>query len=80
MYISPGYDPAVLDITVIVKSGITLAILTLPKTFSKAPTSCPSDLLTATFLAFLYSPDGSNLSSRSLFILDLRKVFLASAI
>ena len=48
--------------------------------FSKEPTSAPSDLLTDTFIASLYSPDGTILESKSLFILDFIKLFLASAI
>ena len=37
----------------------------LPKAFSKAPTSSPSDLLTCILNPSLYSPEGSNLLSRS---------------
>ena len=51
-------------------------ILTLPFMFSNAPTSAPSDLLTPIFLPSLYSPLGISLASKSLFILDLTKVFL----
>ena len=55
-------------------------IAVFPITFSNAPTSLSSDSETATFKAFLYSLDGINLSSKSLFILDARKEFLTSAI
>ena len=50
-------------------------IFLLPKMFSKEPTFDPSDLLTCTFLASLYSPLGTNLASRSLFSLLLIKEF-----
>ena len=56
-----------------IKPGNTLMF---PLTFSKAPTSAPSDLLMFIFLPSLYSPLGINLASKSLFILDLTKVFL----
>ena len=51
----------------------------LPTAFSKAPTSSPSDLLTCILRPSLYSPGGNSLESRSLFILDLMKAFLTSA-
>ena len=52
----------------------------LPKTFSNEPILSDSDLPTDIFCASLYSPLGISLLSRSLFILDLRKLFLISAI
>ncbi len=55
------------------------AIKELPSIFSSEPTSLSSDLPTDIFRASLYSPLGNILSSRSLFILDFKKVFLASA-
>ena len=59
---------------------LQFVIKLLPKIFSKAPTSSPSDLLICTFSAFLYSPLDNNLSSKSLFILDLTKLFFISDI
>ena len=61
------------------------AIFSLPKTFWIVPTfpsaePSPWDLFIETLTASLYSPLGTNLSSRSLFILDFRKLFLTSAI
>ena len=52
----------------------------LPSMASNEPTSSLSDLATCKFNASLYSLFGINLSSKSLFILDLMKLFLASAI
>jgi len=61
-------------------NSLKLTAKVFPNAFSKAPTSSPSDLLTCIFCPSLYSPDGSNLLSRSLFILDFIKAFLTSAI
>ena len=61
------------------------AIRVFPKTVWIVPTfpselPSPWDLFIETFNASLYSPLGNNLSSRSLFILDLIKLFLTCAI
>ena len=50
------------------------------KIFSNAPTSLSSELDTAIFKASLYSLLGISLSSKSLFILDAKKLFFTSAI
>jgi hypothetical protein len=42
-------------------AGNVKLVSLLPKTFSNSPTSGPSDLLTCTFLASLYSPFGIKL-------------------
>ena len=62
-----------------VRAKLVAVISTLPKTVSKAPISSLSDLPTDIFSPSLYSPLGISLSFRSLFILDLRKLFFISA-
>ena len=83
MYIVLSSSLAIVPMLIKLFSSVNVEKLTtksLPKTFSKEPTLDPSDLLTWAFTAFLYSPDGTNLASRSLFILDFIKAFLTSPI
>ena len=54
--------------------------LLLPNMFSITPTLELSEVETSTFIASLYCPFGTNLSSRSLFILPPVKLFLTSGI
>jgi glycosyltransferase involved in cell wall biosynthesis len=66
----------------ITKGGVSndISSLELPNIACNAPTSLLSDLPTCIFKASIYSPLGISLSSRSLFILDDKNVFLISAI
>ena len=57
-----------------------LSTLVLPNIFCTVPTSDPSDVATCTFMASLYWPLGTSLSSRSLFITPFWKLFLISGI
>ena len=49
------------------------SFLWFPVTFCTDPTSEPSDVIISTFWASLYSPLGTSLSSKSLFIRPARK-------
>ena len=84
MYNLPEYSSDKYPITVISLGSVgdikpVAFMIVLPKTFSNEPISSSSDLPTDIFCASLYSPLGINLSSKSLFILDFRKLFLISA-
>ena len=58
----------------------SVSISKLPKIFCTAPTSAPSEVEICMFIASLYSPLGTSLSSRSLFILPAEKTCLISGI